>query len=183
MATTLNTSHVSHIKYFPAPSQTPKKKLGEIKKAIHRNHVKEEEELRKREEEKIKNEQKPEDAEIEVEPDLPPEQKLALLEAKLDELSDQKHKLFLLLKTILSEDEKKKQKEAEKRRLEEQQQQERMLAVQQMQVTLVVVLLTLLAAIWTSNKRLTRRWYFPKCTTLTFDTAFTFHYTIARKPT
>jgi hypothetical protein len=46
----------------------------------------------------------------EVEPehvDLEPEKRLEILESKLEDLRNQKHKLFLLLKQILSEDERK----------------------------------------------------------------------------
>lgn len=56
-----------------------------------------------------------------------PEETLRLLDKKLDELADQKHKMFLLLKHILSEEEKKRQqREAEIRRQIEEQQQQRM---------------------------------------------------------
>jgi len=105
-------------------------KLRLIQGAIHRNIKKEKQEeiLRKKkeEEERIKREKAKEELDMGVvveemkeviEPQMDPEEQLKALEQHLEELNEQKHKLFLLLKQILNEDEKRRQaQEAEKRK-------------------------------------------------------------------
>lgn len=82
----------------------------------------EEEEERKKQE---KVEEPPEEIVVEdvlLEDTVDPEEKLRVLDKKLDELSKQKHTMFLLLKHILSEDEKRRHRETELRRQQEEQQ-------------------------------------------------------------
>jgi len=120
-------------------------KIHHIKKKIRENKtldikmIQEEAERTIREAEK-KEKEKELLMELEVAPDISLEEKLKVLEQKKEDLNQEKHKLFLLLKQTLNEEEKRKQ--IEKKRLEliqqqqmqeQQQQQQQQMARQQSQ--------------------------------------------------